>query len=331
MATGGEQVAGPIPIRVDVGDAAGVPGPAEQAAWVFVPPGGRLTDPVTVLVCEPGGTYDKRYWHLEVPGHPGYSFAEDLAARGAVVIALDHLGVGESTVLDPPTLTSTAVAAADHHAVAEVRRRLAQGDLAPGLDPAPDPFVVGVGHSMGGMLVVRQQGRHRSFDAVAVLGWSNLGLEVHGGDDAVVSRFAGLTEEALAERWREFGDPTTIGNRAGLHGLFYLDDVPQAVLDADAAAEATLPGIAGYAAALPGVAAADAAAIEVPVLVGFGAVDTSPDPHAEVACYRSSRLVTLHVLAGAAHCTNLAATRHELWDVLHDWATGLARRARAGR
>ena len=26
---------------------------------------------------------------------------------------------------------------------------------------------------------------------------------------------------------------------------------------------------------------------------------------------------------------NLAATRHELWDLLHDWATGLARRARS--
>ena len=325
MGPGGE-VVGPIPIRVDVSAVPGVAGPAEQAAWVFAPR--PVADPVTVLVCEPGGTYDKRYWHLEVPGHPGYSFAEDLAARGVVVVALDHLGVGESTVLDPPTLTSGVVAAADHHVVEAVRARLATGDLAPGLAPAPDAFVVGVGHSMGGMLVVRQQGRHRSFDAVAVLGWSNIGLDVHADDDAVVGRFAGLTEAALAERWREFGDPTRIGNRAGLHGLFYLDDVPQAVRDADAAAESTLPGIAGYAAALPGMAAADAAAIDVPVLVGFGAVDTSPDPHAEVACYRSSRHVTLHVLAGSAHCTNLAATRREQWDVLHDWATALARRAR---
>jgi hypothetical protein len=37
-----------------------------------------------------------------------------------------------------------------------------------------DVFVVGLGHSMGGMIATVQQARHRSLDALAVLG--------HGGD-----------------------------------------------------------------------------------------------------------------------------------------------------
>ncbi|MGO9099809.1 MAG: hypothetical protein ACLP9Y_10385 [Mycobacterium sp.] len=49
------------------------------------------------LAVSAGGLYDKRYWHMQIDGHPGYSFAEHLAAAGFIVIALDHLGVGEST------------------------------------------------------------------------------------------------------------------------------------------------------------------------------------------------------------------------------------------
>jgi pimeloyl-ACP methyl ester carboxylesterase len=324
----------PHPIRVDVSGTAGLEdaGRLEQAAWVFAPPPDRLADPVTVLVCAPGGTYDKRYWHLEVPGHPGYSFGEDLAERGVVVVAFDHLGVGESTRCDDPgRLTTTTVAAANHRVCEALRERLRIGELAPGLAPVPAPFVVGVGHSNGGMLTVRQQGRHASFDAVAILGWSNIGLEVHADDDEVVSRFAGMTEDDLARDWAAFGDPATIGNRAGLQALFYLEDVPPAVIAADTAAESTLPGVSAYAGALRGIVADDAAAITVAVFVGFGERDTSPEPHAEVAGYRSSREITLHVLAGAAHCTNLATTRREQWAVLADWALGLARRRqRAG-
>lgn len=65
-----------------------------QAAWVFLPP--RPADAVAALLCLAGGLYDKRYWHLQIDGHPGYSFAEHLAAAGFVVITVDHLGVGMS-------------------------------------------------------------------------------------------------------------------------------------------------------------------------------------------------------------------------------------------
>lgn len=113
-------------LRVQVGAALGLPEDTEQAAWLFVPPPGVA--PVALLVVLPGASYDKRYYHLEVPGHPGYSLAEHLARRGIVVAAVDHLGTGESS--DPTgvaTADSTLLAHGDAVVVEQLRERLRPG------------------------------------------------------------------------------------------------------------------------------------------------------------------------------------------------------------
>src|ERR1700722_8173566 len=82
-------------ILLDVSDNIGSGELLTQTGWVFAP-----ESPANIrgaILCLAGGTYDKTYWHLEVAGYPGYSFAEHLVNRGYVVIALDHLGVGGST------------------------------------------------------------------------------------------------------------------------------------------------------------------------------------------------------------------------------------------
>ena len=85
----------PTTVEVDVTDAVPLEGPQRVSTWVFTPeaPAPR----VPLLFCLPGGSYTKGYWHLEVPGRAGYSFAEHFAAQGMLVIAVDHLGTGEST------------------------------------------------------------------------------------------------------------------------------------------------------------------------------------------------------------------------------------------
>ena len=85
----------PINLSFDVTTAWGTGEPATQTAWLFMP--SSRPDPLAVLCCFAGGTYDKHYWHLVVPGHHEYSFAEHLTNRGFAVIAIDHLGVGDST------------------------------------------------------------------------------------------------------------------------------------------------------------------------------------------------------------------------------------------
>src|SRR5260370_12153839 len=89
-----------MPIRFDVSEQVpSLSGPLSIAAWVFAPPALPAETSPVVLVCLPGGSYTKAYSHLELPGFPldVYSFALHMVKQGFVVVALDHLGVREST------------------------------------------------------------------------------------------------------------------------------------------------------------------------------------------------------------------------------------------
>ena len=89
-------------------------------------------------------------------------------------MAVDHLGVGESSQHDAERLAYTPVAAASQAAETEVRQKLAAGTLIEGLPPVEDPVTVGIGQSMGGALTIVQQGRFHCYDGIGVLGYSPL-------------------------------------------------------------------------------------------------------------------------------------------------------------
>ena len=141
-------------------DVSAVADGAHVAGSVFLPLAGSRPDGRTVvLVCLPGGTYTRAYWDLAVPGRAGYSFAEDMAARGHVVVALDNPGTGASS--GPPdggdvTIEMWGRAAAEVAGQVHDRVRTDHGD---------DLVVVGVGHSMGGYAVIAQQALGGNYDA----------------------------------------------------------------------------------------------------------------------------------------------------------------------
>src|SRR5258706_16186286 len=100
-----------------------------------------------------------------------------MVKQGFLVVAIDHLGVGESTwSADGSEITTEVVARANAAVTGQVRARLAEGTLVAGMVPQHNPFLVGVGHSMGSFLLVKQQADHRSFDSIVPLGITNKGL-----------------------------------------------------------------------------------------------------------------------------------------------------------
>ena len=283
--------------RFDVTDAAAL-GTTQAVAGSLLQPDGA---PTALLVCVHGGTYDRRYWRFELDGHPGYSMADHLVQRGFALLLLDTLGMGEST--RPPTvqhLTPNVAAAANDAVVRQIRTEFTG---------VP---VVGIGHSMGGMLALTQQSRHRSFDALGVLGWS--------ADD--------LNLRPDADHFLVDGDYRII-NRGALRNLFYWEDVPEAVIEADDAAVVPTPRSLEDACFVAGCTSEHAARIDVPVFVGLGERDVSADPHREPAMYSSATDITLYVLARSGHCHNFASTRARLWDRLGAWSAEGARAARA--
>jgi len=47
--------------------------------------------PRAVLVCWPGGSYGRAYWDMQIPGYPGYSFADHVTAQGYLVATENEL------------------------------------------------------------------------------------------------------------------------------------------------------------------------------------------------------------------------------------------------
>src|ERR1700674_2203326 len=100
--------------RIDVSDATELGGPLETAVTVFAPEPGELLDPPVVLFGFPGAGYGRGYYAIEHPEFSGYNQAAHHVAHGAVVVACDHLGVGDSSQPDPVSLTFENMAAANH-------------------------------------------------------------------------------------------------------------------------------------------------------------------------------------------------------------------------
>lgn len=95
------------------------------------------------------------------------------ARRGWVFVACDHLCVGDTSMPTQIDDISFEVMAAVNAAVVEsVTSLLASGELDPDFPPIDGLVRIGLGQSMGGCLLIVQQGQHATFDAIGVLGYS---------------------------------------------------------------------------------------------------------------------------------------------------------------
>lgn len=263
-----------------------------------------------------GGSYDKRYYHVLVPGHSGYSAAEHLAELGNIVLVPDHLGMGDSSrAADQKQATRQVVALANHAAVTQFYERLRTGNLHPKLVPIKDFVKVGAGHSMGSMQTITQQAEYRTYDAVMVLGYTAAGVHL-----TIKGQLVRADNGSLPEPQQDY----TMGGRANLHESFYWDDVPADVIAADDAMVVATPSKIGMDSVRTGIVVEDAARIDVPTYICLGECDVSPDPHAEPGYYKRCRDLMLHILPRSGHCQNFAGTRHQMWNRMHTWARCVA-------
>jgi len=319
-------------LRIDVSDVVDLPGPLETAVTVHLPPPGtELCSPPVVAFGFPGGGYSRGYWDIDDPAFPGYSQAAHHVGRGWIFVACDHLGVGGSSLPDPAALTFESLAAANHATVGRVLDRLRDGSVDGRLDAVGEaPLLVGMGQSMGGGLLIVQQGRHATFDAVAILGFSALHTvipAVDGDDSGLHDTARGVGSVTMADY--------VAAARPGLFRVFHWDDVPDHFVDADLS---DIPRVAGrnpawgsvtapnvcFTMTSEGCVGPEAAAISVPVFVGCGQRDVVPSPRTEPTGYPASPDITVFVVTRMAHMHNFASTRQQLWRRLHGWVTALA-------
>ncbi len=288
----------PIPLTFDVSGRLDVSGSEQRIAAHCFPPRRVLSylSPVWVFLMH-GGSYDWHYWHLPVEGYPPdtYSFAAYLAEHGIGAVVIDHPGCGKSHWDCPGTeLTLERVALANYLAVQQMRARLANGDLIPGLAPVPNARITGIGHSMGGAIGTTMQSLYPDcFDALGVLGWTHQALQL-GGTDAHVDASVQSPDNGYLN--------ATADNRTLMRPFFYLEDVPLKVIEADERWATSIP-IGVLSILHPGITAQYACRIRVPVLMLFGApIDVVSDPMSEPEQYPNAANRTLFIQQGSAHC-----------------------------
>ncbi|MEV5848603.1 hypothetical protein AB0M32_42230 [Streptomyces sp. NPDC051985] len=323
-------------IEVDLSGVEGLEPGLKSVATVFLPDQVGASAPV--IVGYPGSGFTRRYFHMETK--PGYSEAEHHVAQGYVVVACDHVGIGDSTPCDTFALTIESMAAANHATATEVRNRLTAGTLAPGLAPIAVERFAGIGQSMGGCLLIVQQAVHRTFDGIGLLGWSAIHENMPNPDGGRIVLNEGLPRDMdlrpLASMQTHASKEVGQEEELVRYSMHWHEDDSDLVelsmhnLTADPALAHTMPE--WRTAVVPvccaqmmakGVVAPEAAAVDVPVLVACGEIDCVPDPHAEPACYPNAPEVQVAVFERMAHMHNFARTRAQLWDRITEFTAAL--------
>ena len=331
-----------IPLRIEVGQAIGADLPQQIAGTAYLPD--RLDDGQRDLVifASPGGGYTQHYYNMSFPGHEGYSEAEYHTSRGIVFVAMDHLGVGESSLELQNDITIDQAADANTAFVREVMRRLTAGEIDPALRPLKNAFVVGIGQSLGGGVTMVMQGRSQTFDAIAPLGKSALHTSLPQPTFELFERGRSIYTFTRATPLDELSIEVSADQVPDFVYPFHWPEEPEDIVAADMAGGYPMRSAEGaprfgsvtmprYAAAMmsPAFLTADAARIKVPVLVACGERDTCPDIRREPTAFIKSSDVSVFIVPRMAHMHNFAPTRRLLWQRVADWSRMQAARETA--
>lgn len=309
---------------VNLGDTVSSLAGYQVAATVFTPT--DLIRPI-MFCCLSGGGMSRGYWDLCSPEDSSYSFARWMAGRGYPTITVDHLGVGGSVLPDgaPAPLVSQVIAANDAAFRTLSDELRSKGS---GADSNPDLWIVGVGHSMGAALTVRQQDAHRTYDAIALIGFCTKGVPQYLPAELLAACAGGIPDDTtIAElALRTFGASYVRLSGAGAtDATFRKERIPESVRRAIDAAGADNFSGGALLSMLPGNVVAQLTRLTVPVLVLNGERDSlinarSGDP---VECAAGSSFAS-EVIAGAGHNHNFSMVRRIFWERLRQWAEYVA-------
>lgn len=297
-------------------------------ASIFLPPRELLGSAPIALFCLPGGGLNSRYFNLDIDAADTstatqFNFARQMAARGFITVAIDHLGIGASSIPgDGFALTPETMVAANTRAVQQIQQALREGSVVEGYLALPGVRSIGVGHSMGGMLTALQQAERRTFEAIAVLGFSTRGLpEYLTPDDAgVVDNPTAARANVVRLARLRSADPYPDLNTRGQAREIYGGHADKRALAALRSASDKVLFVMGFFAMLPGSTSDACALVDVPVLLVVGDRDMTGPAHALPASFSGSPDVSLLVLPDTGHTHFIFPSCAQLFQRLADWA-----------
>lgn len=263
----------------------------------------------TLLFCLPGGGASKDYFDLA----PDYSFARRMSAAGYDVITMDHPGTATNTLpADHPFFSPRQSAGYIAAAIPQFRDTL---DLS-------SHSMIGAGHSMGGMITVLIQARHRPFSSIALFGSSAGGLD-WGLDDhekAYIDREEKFAEnlETLTLRKFKVPFPPSMGGPSGKSITFGGEN--DAITQRLRETTCNLYAAGGMMSMTRGSFKSEVLAIDVPIFFAFGdhdigiPPDKAPDDFINVPSYE------VVLLDNTGHNSFAFSSIKTLCERFCDWA-----------
>lgn len=280
--------------------------------------------PNQVLFCKPGGAMNRHYFSLVADRDSTHSFAHYMAEKNRIVVTLDHLGVGESSIPeDGYELTLEVLAAANHTAVQQVLKILAGGGVSEQLPALSKLRPIGVGHSMGAMLTVVQQHRHGSYESLLLLGFCNRGMPDILSDEqkAYIDDSVSARRDAVPLARQYFPEPYVHNtrDRGAVSGKPNKSSVSDIAKQAVAKTEAPLLAVGGMMSLIPGSIGPEMKDIQVPVFLGIGDRDLIENPHTVPAEFPACKDISLMVLPQTGHNHFLYPSYKKFFERMHGW------------
>lgn len=299
---------------------------AVLAATIHLPEPTDLPSRPLVVFGVPGGGYSRGYYDMYFEGHSGYSQAEHHTAQGIIFVAVDHLGVGDSSTSSMHEMQFEDLSGCYDAITKQICAQITAGKIE-GLDAVEPRSVIGIGQSMGGCVSILTQAYHSTFDGIAVLGYSAIHTRLpqpnKDQEDGDIHAFD------IAKRGE-----TGLGSQDIILSdyvyPFHFEDVPKDILDTDMEGgyplRQTSPSFGSLTTPdcaiqmmIPQVVAKEAASLSVPVFIGNGIRDVCPDPRLEPSAYQNSPDIITTIYPNMAHMHNFGTTRKLLWDRLVVW------------
>lgn len=256
------------------------------------------------LFCLPGGGLSKGYFDLA----PNFSFAARMSALGYDVIIMDHPGIATNALPeDLPFYTP-------RDAATYLTQALEQWNI-----KTP---IIGIGHSLGGMMIMLMQGLHAPFAGLGLFGSSAGGLDWGLSDEekTYINKAEEFAHDLQAMSLAKFGRAMIpAGNGPSGESITFGGETPELNKRlCDVACEMNAAG--AMMSMMRGSFRAEAEAIDVPMLFAFGDHDIGISPKDVPKAFPNTPSTKTVILSATGHNHFAFSSIEVLCAELEGWA-----------
>lgn len=266
----------------------------------------------TLLVALPGGAANRTYFDLA----PDHSFARRVKEAGFDCLIADHPGTASNPRPSDDFISPRA-------AVDELALALQSWSV--GYET-----IIGVGHSMGGMMITLLQARHNLFDAISLMGSSTGGLAwglnekartyIDAPVEKIEADLEALTLDMFGSPWPpNMGGPNKTGSTFGGE----TDELTQALRDVSCG----LFAAGGMMSMIRGSFTPEAEAIRVPMLFVFGDNDIGQSPDKAPDGFPNAARTDVIVLPDTGHNHFAYSSFDTLMPKFNAWVASIRERS----